>query len=307
MVRHDLAESAACWATYLGGEWAARRAVSNERLQLIGTGIAYGAAGLASVAIYFRHQPPASRSPRTRPFYGRPLARKRASLCHDPDASASERMRVMSIATIYFFANLIGMGLGPLAAGALSDLFRPVHGEESLRYALLTLCPGYVWAAWYVACKPNGFSRTLQHETKRSASDARIRGSRSALPRLSTARHRSDQRCRRRARLGPTDRRAMLRRRAIMDRLEGTPPTRICIADLASGDMNIRKARVPHRRTERSTAGAVLARWGRGHGGRCHERRATEELPSWMPEVDAKDRAPSVADTCGSAASLLPG
>ncbi len=41
-------------------------------------------------------------------------------------------MRAMSVAIIYLFANLIGMGLGPLAAGVLSDLFRAWAGEESL-------------------------------------------------------------------------------------------------------------------------------------------------------------------------------
>ena len=59
-------------------------------------------------------------------------------------------MRALSIAMIYLFANLIGMGLGPLAAGMLSDAFRQWVGDDSLRYALLTLCPGYVWAAWHL-------------------------------------------------------------------------------------------------------------------------------------------------------------
>jgi MFS transporter, Spinster family, sphingosine-1-phosphate transporter len=42
------------------------------------------------------------------------------------------------------------MGLGPLAAGAISDALRPVAGEESLRYALLALSPGYFWGAWHL-------------------------------------------------------------------------------------------------------------------------------------------------------------
>ncbi len=61
-----------------------------------------------------------------------------------------ENMRAMSIALIYLFANLIGMGLGPLVAGALSDLLRPWAGDESLRYALIALCPGYLWAMWHL-------------------------------------------------------------------------------------------------------------------------------------------------------------
>jgi hypothetical protein len=60
------------------------------------------------------------------------------------------RMRALSIAIVYLFANLIGMGLGPLAAGAMSDALRPWFGEESLRYALAMLCPGYLWAAWHL-------------------------------------------------------------------------------------------------------------------------------------------------------------
>jgi MFS family permease len=59
-------------------------------------------------------------------------------------------MRATSVALIYLVANLIGVGFGPLVAGFLSDALRPFVGEESLRYALLALCPGYVWAAWHL-------------------------------------------------------------------------------------------------------------------------------------------------------------
>jgi MFS transporter, Spinster family, sphingosine-1-phosphate transporter len=55
----------------------------------------------------------------------------------------------MSIAVFYLFANLIGMGLGPWAAGALSDALAGSFGHESLRYALLAVCPGYLWVAWH--------------------------------------------------------------------------------------------------------------------------------------------------------------
>jgi MFS family permease len=61
-----------------------------------------------------------------------------------------QRMRAVSFAVVYLCANLIGMGLGPTAAGALSDAFRPWAGEESLRYALLILGPGYFLSAWHV-------------------------------------------------------------------------------------------------------------------------------------------------------------
>ncbi len=59
-------------------------------------------------------------------------------------------MRAVSLAIIYLFANLIGLGLGPLAAGALSNALRPWAGEESLRCALLALSPGYLWGGWHL-------------------------------------------------------------------------------------------------------------------------------------------------------------
>lgn len=59
-------------------------------------------------------------------------------------------MRSTSVAIIYLFANLIGVGLGPLAVGMLSDALRALLGHESLRYALLALCPGYAWGSWHL-------------------------------------------------------------------------------------------------------------------------------------------------------------
>jgi hypothetical protein len=41
------------------------------------------------------------------------------------------------------------MGLGPLATGTLSDMLRPWEGEDSLRYGLLILSPGFLWVAWH--------------------------------------------------------------------------------------------------------------------------------------------------------------
>ena len=61
-----------------------------------------------------------------------------------------ERMRATSIALVYLVANLVGMGLGPWAAGALSDVLKPSFGDDSLRYAMLLMSPGFVWSAWYL-------------------------------------------------------------------------------------------------------------------------------------------------------------
>jgi MFS family permease len=72
-----------------------------------------------------------------------------------------ERMRATSMAVVLLFANLIGMGLGPLAAGILSDALRRRFGEDSLRYALLILAPGYFWAAWHAWKASNTVTRDL--------------------------------------------------------------------------------------------------------------------------------------------------
>ena len=61
--------------------------------------------------------------------------------------SISPSQRATAVAIVYLFANLIGMGFGPLAAGMISDVLSPYAGDESLRYALLMLCPGYLWGA----------------------------------------------------------------------------------------------------------------------------------------------------------------
>jgi MFS family permease len=73
----------------------------------------------------------------------------------------SSRRRATSIAVLYLFANLVGLGLGPLLAGILSDLLRPRLGDESLRYALLTLCPGFLWAAWFMYRASRSVDRDL--------------------------------------------------------------------------------------------------------------------------------------------------
>ena len=65
-----------------------------------------------------------------------------------------ERMRAMAIAVVFLFSNLVGLGLGPLAIGALSDGLAARFGEESLRYALVLFSPGYLIAAihlWFAS------------------------------------------------------------------------------------------------------------------------------------------------------------
>lgn len=54
-------------------------------------------------------------------------------------------MRAMASAVLFFVLNMIGLGLGPLLVGVLSDAFQPLYGENNLRYAMLvTLALGTV-------------------------------------------------------------------------------------------------------------------------------------------------------------------
>jgi predicted MFS family arabinose efflux permease len=46
-------------------------------------------------------------------------------------------MRAMSSAILFFILNMIGLGLGPVLVGVLSDSFAEVYGDNNLRYAMM--------------------------------------------------------------------------------------------------------------------------------------------------------------------------
>ncbi len=48
-------------------------------------------------------------------------------------------MRALTSAILFFVLNLIGLGMGPLTAGILSDLFTETHGPDGLRYAMIVV------------------------------------------------------------------------------------------------------------------------------------------------------------------------
>ncbi|MEI9992991.1 MAG: MFS transporter [Rhizomicrobium sp.] len=134
--------------TYAGGALASRYAVNNERLQLRVIALLFSSFGAIYALVYLSPD-------RYMAFALMGIATLGAAAANGPIFGAiqslvPERMRAITIAIIYLFSNLIGMGLGPLAAGALSDALRPWAGDESLRYALLALCPGYLWGGWHL-------------------------------------------------------------------------------------------------------------------------------------------------------------
>ena len=75
------------------------------------------------------------------------------------------RMRGVASAIVLLIINLIGLGLGPLVVGALSDALAPRFGDESLRYALmLAVLVVTTWAALHYTLA----SRTIEADLARS-------------------------------------------------------------------------------------------------------------------------------------------
>lgn len=59
---------------------------------------------------------------------------------------AEPNRRATAISLVLFLSSLLGLGLGPLAVGALSDALAPRFGDLSLRYALLISTAALLWA-----------------------------------------------------------------------------------------------------------------------------------------------------------------
>lgn len=134
--------------TWAGGEISARYAPNNERIQLIALAAVYALLAPLGASVYVAPSYQLA-------FTALLLSTVGSAISVGPMFAATQtlvppRMRAMSIAVVLFSSNLIGLGLGPLTVGALSDALQPLFGEESLRYALLTLCPGYFWCAWHL-------------------------------------------------------------------------------------------------------------------------------------------------------------
>lgn len=59
------------------------------------------------------------------------------------------QMRATQWALIMLLANLIGMGVGTEAVGAVSDFLRPVAGQDSLRYGMLAVSLVGIWPSYH--------------------------------------------------------------------------------------------------------------------------------------------------------------
>jgi MFS family permease len=65
-------------------------------------------------------------------------------------ALVGPRYRALSSSVLFFVLNIIGLGLGPLTVGAISDALAPSMGVESIRWAIMsTAVAAVVGAAFY--------------------------------------------------------------------------------------------------------------------------------------------------------------
>jgi predicted MFS family arabinose efflux permease len=78
----------------------------------------------------------------------------------------SLRMRAMASAIALLIINVIGLALGPLLTGLLSDLLEPRFGEESMRYSLLLVTSVVLpWAALHYTLA----GRTIDADLERAS------------------------------------------------------------------------------------------------------------------------------------------
>jgi|TARA_R100000049_G_C1957802_1_gene122024 predicted MFS family arabinose efflux permease len=73
------------------------------------------------------------------------------------------KRRAMAVALAFFFANLFGLGAGPVMAGALSDYMGVIYGvADGLRYALIIMCIFFVPAGIFM----NRASRQITNDAE---------------------------------------------------------------------------------------------------------------------------------------------
>jgi len=154
--------------TYLGGALTSRYAAGKEALQMRAAALIFILHGILFVMVYLSSNKYSALAFMMMigvigPLINGPVFSAIQSLVND-------RMRSVAIALVFLLANLIGLGLGPIAAGVLSDLLAPKFGQESLRYASVLLSPGFLWAAYYYWKASN----TIEADIRRVESAAEL-------------------------------------------------------------------------------------------------------------------------------------
>jgi predicted MFS family arabinose efflux permease len=76
------------------------------------------------------------------------------------------RVRATAAAILLFITNVIGLGIGPLAVGTLSDALQPAYGTESLRLALAIVPPLCLWAAFHYHAASRALAADLDNAAR---------------------------------------------------------------------------------------------------------------------------------------------
>jgi len=77
-------------------------------------------------------------------------------------STAGPVMRSVAIALFLLVSNLLGQSIGPVVAGAISDMLHPTQGSEAIRYAMTTailaavLASGFCFAAGHFLSRAKG-------------------------------------------------------------------------------------------------------------------------------------------------------
>jgi|TARA_B110000879_G_scaffold210252_1_gene299900 predicted MFS family arabinose efflux permease len=71
------------------------------------------------------------------------------------------RMRALSSAILFLILNIIGLGLGPVVIGYLSDYLQPTFGVDSLQHAMLYVLP---FTMFWSACHFSFASKNLRED-----------------------------------------------------------------------------------------------------------------------------------------------
>ncbi|HEU4620087.1 MAG TPA: MFS transporter [Gammaproteobacteria bacterium] len=86
---------------------------------------------------------------------------------------ATVRMRAVSTSVLLFIQTIIGLTLGPLLVGLISDYFTPTAGSDSLRYGMVIVGLANIWAAFHYFMGSRKYREDL-------AETARLNAARSA-------------------------------------------------------------------------------------------------------------------------------
>lgn len=144
--------------TYIGGALASRYAAGKEALQFRVMAIVFCAYSIVSVSTYLVPNKYTALLLMTLGMLLAMSANGPVFACIQ--SLVNQGMRATAIALVYLVANLIGLGLGPLAIGIVSDMLTANYGDESLRYSLILFSPGYIWGGihlWLASRKVEEF------------------------------------------------------------------------------------------------------------------------------------------------------